>query len=71
MSVIKEVLAGLKTTLELNTKVVSVANAVDRLAHDVRDLDRRLVRVETIIEIARPDGAILRIAMPTDGAPTT
>ena len=45
MSVIKEVLAGLKTTLELNTKVVSVANAVDRLAHDVRDLDRRLVRV--------------------------
>jgi len=55
-------MSGLKTTIELNGKVISVANAVDRLATDMRDLDRRLVRVETIIEIARPDGGVLRIA---------
>jgi hypothetical protein len=59
---IKDILSSLKTTIELNGKVVSVANAVDRLTTDMRDLDRRLVRVETIIEIARPDGGILRIA---------
>jgi hypothetical protein len=64
MSVVKDILDGLKTAIELNSKVVSVGNAVDRLATDVRDLDRRLVRVETIIEIARPDGATLRIAPP-------
>jgi hypothetical protein len=62
MSAISDILAGLKTAIELNSKVVSVANAVDRLATDMRDFDRRLVRVETIIEITRPDGGVMRIA---------
>jgi hypothetical protein len=57
MSAIKDILEGLKTAIELNGKVVSVAKAVDGLAVDMRNLDRRLVRIETIIEIARPDGA--------------
>jgi hypothetical protein len=61
MSVFKEILSGLKATIELNTKVVSVAQTADRLATDVRDIDRRLVRVETIIEITRPDGGTLRL----------
>ncbi|WP_119678880.1 hypothetical protein [Indioceanicola profundi] len=62
MSAIKDILAGLKTAIELNGKVVAVAEAVDRLAADMRDVDRRLVRVETIIEITRPDGGVLRLA---------
>ncbi|MEA2755144.1 MAG: hypothetical protein QOJ54_1433 [Aliidongia sp.] len=66
MNMIRDILSGLKTTIELNGKVISVANAVDRLAMDIRDLDRRLVRVETIIEIARPDGGVLRIARDAD-----
>ncbi len=65
MSAIKDILEGLKTAIELNSKVVSVAKAVDGMATDIRDLDRRLVRVETIIEIARPDGSTLRIAPPS------
>ena len=64
MSVVKDILDGLKTAIELNSKVVSVGHAVERLATEMRDLDRRLVRVETIIEIARPDGSTLRIAPP-------
>ena len=71
MSVLKDILAGLKTTIELNGKVVAVAGAVDRLATDVRDMDRRLVRIETIVEIARPDGAVLRIASPERPAGST
>ncbi|NYZ17166.1 hypothetical protein HL658_31870 [Azospirillum sp. RWY-5-1] len=62
MSAIKDILAGLKTAIELNGKVVAVAGAVERLTTDMRDLDRRVVRLETIVEIARPDGAVLRIA---------
>jgi len=71
VSVLKDILAGLKTTIELNGKVVAVAGAVDRLATDVRDMDRRLVRIETIVEIARPDGAVLRIASPERPAGST
>ena len=71
MSVLKDILAGLKTTIELNGKVVAVAGAVDRLATDVREMDRRLVRIETIVEIARPDGAVLRIASPERPAGST
>ena len=62
MSAVKDILDGLRTAIELNGKVVSVAHAVDRLASDMRDLDRRLVRIETIIEVTRPDGGTLRIA---------
>ncbi len=61
MSAIKDILSGLKTAIELNGKVVGVAGAVERLAKDMRDFDRRLVRVETIIEITRPDGSVLRL----------
>jgi hypothetical protein len=53
----------------LNGKVVAVAGEVTRLATDVREIDRRRVRVETIIEIARPDGAVLRIADRPDTTP--
>lgn len=63
MSVFSEVLAGLKTAIELNSKVVTVAETVKELAAEIRDIDRRLVRVETLIEIAKPaEGAVLRIA---------
>jgi hypothetical protein len=65
MSMVKDILSGLKTAIELNGKVISVANSVDRLGTDMRNFDRRLVRVETIIEITRPDGGILRIAPET------
>jgi hypothetical protein len=62
MSAFQEILSGLKTALELNGRIVSIANAVDRLATDMREFDRRLVRIETIVEIAKPDGSVLRIA---------
>lgn len=63
MTVLKDILAGLKTAIELNGKLVAVSDSVKALAEEVRDMDRRLVRVETVIEIARPaEGAVLRIA---------
>ena len=46
----------------LTTKVGALTQDIGTLAAEVRDIDRRLVRVETIIEVTRADGSVLRIA---------
>lgn len=66
MSMFGEIMAGLKTAIELTGKVDHLEKNVQGLASDVRDIDRRLVRVETIIEVTRSDGATLRIAKGPD-----
>lgn len=62
MSAFGDVFTALRTALELSNKVEAMGKTVDRLATEMRDLDRRLVRVETIIEVTRADGSVLRIA---------
>lgn len=62
MSAIGDILTGLKTVMELTSKVAGLTQDIDRLAAEVRNIDRRLVRVETIIEVTRTDGSVLRIA---------
>jgi len=51
MSVLTDVLAGLKTAIQLEERVKSMAANVSELARETRDIDRRLVRVETVIEV--------------------
>ena len=46
----------------LSERVTTLTDGVKSLARRVEDHQTRLVRLETIIEIARPDGAILRLA---------
>jgi hypothetical protein len=62
MSTIGDIMAGLKTAIELTGKVDRLERSAEGLSSDLRDLDRRLVRLETIIEVTRSDGATLRIA---------
>ena len=62
MSLISDVLATVKSTILIDEHVQRLSGKVDRLADEVRQMSTRLTRVETIIEIARPDGAVLRIA---------
>ena len=57
-------MSGLRTVVELTGKVETLTRNVDRLTSDMRDTDRRVVRLETIIELTRNDGAVLRIAQP-------
>ncbi|HYM33292.1 MAG TPA: hypothetical protein VEU47_18485 [Candidatus Cybelea sp.] len=52
MSLTERILDGLKATIQLNDKVVAMAGDVKDLAREVRDMDRRLVRVETAIDLA-------------------
>jgi hypothetical protein len=62
MSALGDIMAGLRTVMELTGKVETLTGNLDKLAADLHAVDRRLVRVETIIEVTRSDGATLRIA---------
>jgi hypothetical protein len=51
MSLLADVMAGLRTAIELEGRVKSMAGNVSEMAREMRDIDKRLVRVETVIEI--------------------
>jgi hypothetical protein len=64
VSALGDIMSGLRTVVELTGKVQTLTGNVERLTTDLRDIDRRLIRLETIIEVTRNDGAVLRIAKP-------
>jgi hypothetical protein len=51
MSILTEVLTGLKTAIQLEERVKTMAGNVSEMAREMRDIDKRLVRVETVIEV--------------------
>ncbi|MCC7048425.1 MAG: hypothetical protein IT562_17045 [Alphaproteobacteria bacterium] len=57
MSVTDKVLDALKAAIQLDGRVTAMANNVAELAREVRDIDRRLVRVETTIDLAPRAGS--------------
>ena len=61
-----EAIAAIRSMILVDERVQTLVGRVDRLADDVQAMDKRLVRLETIIEVARPDGATLRLARPRD-----
>ncbi len=46
----------------LGERIAVLADGVKTLVVKVEDHEARLVRLETIVEIARPDGSVLKIA---------
>ena len=66
MSAFGDIMNGLKTVMALTEKVEGLSKDADTLREEVRNVDRRLIRVETIIEVTRSDGATLRIARGPD-----
>ena len=62
MSAFSDIMNGLKTVVELSGKVEKLTANHERLSSELRNIDGRLIRLETIIEITRSDGATLRIA---------
>ncbi len=46
----------------LSERVTTLTDGVKALAQRVEDHQTRLIRLETIVEIVRPDGAVLRLA---------
>jgi len=51
VSITDRVLDALKAAMLLESRVTSLAENVGHLAKDVREVDKRLVRVETVIEM--------------------
>lgn len=68
MSIGERILGGLKTIvlIEERTKVLDdmVKSLKSKVDTTLTDHEKRLTRLETIIEIARPDGTVLRTAPP-------
>jgi len=66
MTLSDRIVAGLKTMLLIQEQVVRLESSQKSLAEAFRtridDHEKRLTRIETIIEIARPDGSVLRLA---------
>ncbi len=66
MSILADVVAGLKTAIQLEERVKGMAANVSDMAREMRNIDKRLVRVETVIEVglsarggAAPTGPLL------------
>lgn len=66
MSLYTEALSAIRSIILVDERVRTLAGKLDSLALEVLDIKERLVRLETIIEVTRPDGAILRLAPRSD-----
>ena len=53
MSTLKDVMSAMKEVLLLTDKVDRAGAVLSEMANELRDHDRRLIRLETIVEIAR------------------
>ncbi|HYD98432.1 MAG TPA: hypothetical protein VEH84_03520 [Alphaproteobacteria bacterium] len=66
MGVTKDILDALKSTIQLTDRVTGLAGQVKDLAKETRDLDRRLIRVETAMELATRSRFSAPPALPDD-----
>ena len=53
MSTIKDVMSAMKEVLLLTDKVDRAGGMLTEISCELRDHDRRLIRLETMVEIAR------------------
>lgn len=76
MSLGDRIVNGMKTIFLIEEQTRQLGDALKEIRTKIdtglADHEKRLTRLETIIEIARPDGAILRIAQnPAGGTDKT
>lgn len=55
MSTLKDVVSALKEVLLLTDKVDRAGRMLSEISGELRDHDRRLIRLETMVEVARSD----------------
>jgi hypothetical protein len=53
MGALKDVMAAMKEVLLLTDKVDRAGQVLSEIAVELRDHDRRLIRLETMVEVAR------------------
>jgi hypothetical protein len=64
MGITDRIFDGLKATIQLNERVAALGQELKALSRDLRDLDRRLIRVETTLELAT-SGKLSALPPPT------
>lgn len=52
MAISSKIFEALTAAIKMNDTITSLAEDVKNLAKETRDLDRRLIRLETFVEIA-------------------
>jgi len=62
MGALADAIAVLKEVLAMRGDLDRLAKNVDKLANVADDLDRRLIRIETLVEIASKRAAVARLA---------
>lgn len=53
MAAFDQIVEGVKEVLRMSGEIKRLADAVRELGTEVRDIDRRLVRIETMAELAQ------------------
>lgn len=53
MGVSEKVMEALRAGILLNDRVSTLIHTVERMDQDIRGLDNRLVRLETLVEVAK------------------
>jgi hypothetical protein len=51
VSITSDVLQALKSAILLESRTTALAENVGQMARDMRDMDKRLVRVETLLDL--------------------
>ena len=58
MSVVKDAVAAMKEVLILTEKIDQAGKTLSEVSKELRDHDRRLVRLETYVEIGQGQGRL-------------
>lgn len=53
MAALDQIIEGIKEVLKMSAEIKRLAEAVRDLSVEVREIDRRLVRIETMAELAQ------------------
>ena len=61
MAAFDQIVEGVKEVLRMSGEIKRLADAVRELGTEVRDIDRRLVRIETMAEISQSARASKRL----------
>lgn len=61
MAAFDQIVEGVKEVLRMSGEIKRLADAVRELGTEVRDIDRRLVRIETMAELSQSARAAKRL----------
>jgi vacuolar-type H+-ATPase subunit D/Vma8 len=53
MAALDQIIEGVKEVLKMSGEIKRLAESVRELSAEIRDIDRRVVRLETMVELAQ------------------